>query len=40
MSARAGGVISPMLVLEISLLVVALVFFVLLDRYAAGCEHV
>ncbi len=29
-----------MIVLEIALLVVAIIFFTLLDRYAAGCERI
>jgi hypothetical protein len=29
-----------MIVLEISLLVLALIFFVLMDAYAAGCEKI
>jgi hypothetical protein len=34
-----GGVCQLMIVLEIALLALLLCFFWLMDRYAAGCEH-
>jgi hypothetical protein len=37
---RPGGVEKTMLVLEISLIVLALIFFVLMNAYAAGCEKI